>query len=558
MLELQLDSLDKKIGLKLLKSIHEGNKDSIRVAFVESRQAYKKTEWFVEYYAPLGAKELNGAALPEIEIEENKVLPPKGFQVIEEYIYPNVDLSDKEELIGEVKAMQSILGRAKTILESTELSDAHIFNACKQEVFRIIALGITGFDTPIAQTGIQESVISLGSVIEVLNHFGENKNLSRLAAGAIKELKFNNDFNTFDRMGFIVNYANPITTEITQWQKNLRLELIEGSGGLNSTASTLFEPAAFNINYFSTNKEGWMTKEKADLGKRLFSEPTLTGSNRTCKSCHNPALAFTDGLTKSAALIPGTFVKRNAPTLMYAGFQHAQFYDMRSPTLENQAMDVIANKDEMHGSVEEAAKKLSKSENYMKQFKAAFSTMENNELKPRFVMIALASYIRSLSPFNSRFDQYMRGDKGQLSQEEKKGFNLFMGKAKCGTCHFMPLFNGTAPPVFSSTEGEVLGVPVSPGVGKIDPDSGRYLRTKIEQLKYAFKTPTLRNVSKTAPYMHNGAFKTLEQVIDFYDQGGGAGLGIKLEFQTLPSNPLNLSPIEKKEIVAFLKTLTDK
>src|SRR6476620_9162836 len=132
-----------------------------------------------------------------------------------------------------------------------------------------------------------------------------------------------------------------------------------------------------------------------------------------------------------------------------------------------------------------------------------------------------------------------------------------MGKAKCGTCHFFPLFNGLLPPDFEESESEVLGIPKSNHKKIPDPDLGKYEFTKSEIDRFAFKTPTLRNIELTAPYMHNGVFKNLEEVIDFYNKGGGKGFNIKLENQTLPFEKLSLSSSERKDIIAFLKTLTD-
>ena len=154
----------------------------------------------------------------------------------------------------------------------------------------------------------------------------------------------------------------------------------------------------------------------------------------------------------------------------------------------------------------------------------------------------------------------MQGDHAQLNREEKAGFNLFMGKAKCGSCHFAPLFNGTQSPQFSKSEAEVLGVPAKADTvnAAIDEDFGRYTLNPYPQYKYAFKTTTLRNVAKTAPYMHNGVYNTLEEVMDFYNRGGGAGIGIKLDNQTLAAAPLNLSKKEIQDIITFLKTLNDE
>jgi cytochrome c peroxidase len=139
------------------------------------------------------------------------------------------------------------------------------------------------------------------------------------------------------------------------------------------------------------------------------------------------------------------------------------------------------------------------------------------------------------------------------------GFTLFMGKAKCGTCHFMPLFNGVVPPHFSKMESEVIGVPqTNRAPFTLDADEGKYRFTQSPIHRFAFKTPTLRNIALTAPYMHNGVYKTLEEVVEFYDKGGGAGLDIPLPSQTLPAEPLHLTKEEKNALIQFLHSLTDK
>jgi cytochrome c peroxidase len=146
-----------------------------------------------------------------------------------------------------------------------------------------------------------------------------------------------------------------------------------------------------------------------------------------------------------------------------------------------------------------------------------------------------------------------------LTKNQVDGFNLFMGKAQCGICHFMPLFNGTVPPTFADTESEVIGAPskVEWSNATIDSDPGRYVIFEMEQLRHAFKTPTVRNASLTAPYMHNGVYRSLEEVIKFYNKGGGAGIGIDLPNQTLPSDSLGLTETEQKKVIEFIHALTD-
>jgi cytochrome c peroxidase len=232
---------------------------------------------------------------------------------------------------------------------------------------------------------------------------------------------------------------------------------------------------------------------------------------------------------------------------------------MRVNFLEDQASDVLNNEKEMHGSLDKAVSALNQSPEYVALFTRAFAHQPGGILTEANIQIAIASYVRSLLSLNSRFDKYMRGDSSQLTALEIKGFNVFMGKGKCGSCHFMPLFNGTVPPYFDQSETEILGVPTSKDTLQpvLDTDLGKYALHKKELHKFAFKTPTIRNIALTAPYMHNGVYDTLEEVIDFYDRGGGQGLGIDLPTQTLPAGQLHLDSDDKQSLIAFMKTLTD-
>ena len=133
-----------------------------------------------------------------------------------------------------------------------------------------------------------------------------------------------------------------------------------------------------------------------------------------------------------------------------------------------------------------------------------------------------------------------------------------MWKAKCGTCNIIPLFNGTVPPTYTTTESEIIVVPANKLFTKMDGDKGRFAVHHLAELQFAFKTPTLRNIALTAPYMHNDVYDSLEEVIDFYNKGGASGHGFKLENQTLPSESLRLTTNEKKKLVLFLKALTDE
>jgi cytochrome c peroxidase len=249
---------------------------------------------------------------------------------------------------------------------------------------------------------------------------------------------------------------------------------------------------------------------------------------------------------------------RNTPTLWNAALQTRQFFDSRTTTLEDQMSAVVHNSAEMKGSLEESVPLLQQHPVYKKLFQQAYPEHKEPIIQYN-IGNAIASYIRSLTALNSRFDQYIRGDKTKMNAVEKNGFNLFMGKAKCGTCHYMPLFNGLVPTEFTETESEVLGVPKTNDKKKpfLDSDEGKFGFTTATVHRFAFKTATLRNIALTAPYMHNGVFNTLEEVMDFYNNGGGSGLHIAPETQTLPPGKLNLASKEIKDIIAFMKTLTD-
>ena len=324
---------------------------------------------------------------------------------------------------------------------------------------------------------------------------------------------------------------------------------------MRAEAEYLFAENAFDVNAFIPSPEYAFSKEKAALGEKLFYDTSLSNNNdRSCATCHNPDKAFTDGLKVNLAL-NGTGLKRNTPTLTYASLQHGQFWDLRQPDLEKQSLDVIENVDEMHGSMQAILPKVSNDKEYRLLFEKAFGTTKPQAWQ---VQNAVASYVRTLNKFNSRFDKYMRGDTSAMTKNEVNGMNLFMGKAKCATCHFMPLFNGTVPPNFAKTEHEVVGTPMDAEGTRLSNDEGRYKYNMMPQLRNAYKTPGLRNVAETGPYMHNGVYKTLEEVVDFYNKGGGKGLGLPVENQTLPFDKLNLTDKEMKDLVAFMKTLSDE
>lgn len=558
-IEHQLHSLTNWYRQEWLLALAAGNEKELQRTFLRGRQLYKRAEWAVNYFFPATAKELNGAALPEIEAEEHIVIDPSGFQVMEELIYP-YEKSNKLQLAQESKKWFSILTRLVTLWSGHQFRNDQVLDAVKQEIQRITALGLSGFDTPLSLAAVTELRYSLEGMEAALALFktdslaNEFECINKEFERGYDLVKAAPDFNSFNRMDFILQVLNPLGSHILQLQKKLRLPLNDWHA-VRGTAATFFDSGAFNANFFTPDAGSHLNNEKIALGKRLFDNALLSSNNTvSCATCHEPERAFTDGLEKSRSFGAMGFLKRNTPTLLYAGLQMGQFYDMRAAFLEDQVKNVIDSKDEIHGSLPEAAKKLSADMGFLQRFQKAFNARDTiTEVQ---IQIALAAYVRSLAPFASRFDRHMRGET-VLTRAEVSGFNLFMGKAKCGSCHFVPLFNGTAAPSFSNTESEVIGAPANAAGTMLDGDSGRYAIHKITEFKRAFKTPTIRNIAKTAPYMHNGVFATLEDVIDFYDKGGAVGASIPLENQTLSADSLQLTPTEKHNLILFLQTLTD-
>ncbi|MEP5634713.1 MAG: cytochrome c peroxidase, partial [Maribacter dokdonensis] len=301
-----------------------------------------------------------------------------------------------------------------------------------------------------------------------------------------------------------------------------------------------------------------------NLGKMLFEDAQLSKNNTmSCLSCHNPNLGFTDGLPKSASNKKGFFTARNSPTVINAGYATRYFWDMREFNLEKQVTHVIDDNLEFNTSFDTIIRKLNKNSNYQKLFKAAYGGIVKNDINERSISNAIAAYVNSLKSFNSQFDKYVRNEINEYPESAKRGFNLFMGKGACGSCHFAPIFNGSVPPFYVESESEVLGViqgfdSINP---KLDEDLGR-MKNGLKADNYpffknSFKTVSIRNIELTAPYMHNGSFLSLEEVLEFYNLGGGAGMGLPVENQTLSSAPLNLSKQEIKDIIAFMESLTD-
>ena len=542
----------------------------LRQQFISCRLAYKKLAILSEYFNIYESKFLNGPALNRVEEgAPGVIIPPQGFQAIEEILFSSHETGHHTQLRKLMEAMLTILNRMENEPERIyKFRNELVWDAIRSATVRLVTLGITGFDSPIALKSLTEAKASIVGIKNMLllfkneidsRHPTATASLINLLDKATAYLQTHPNFNNFDRLDFISSFINPFYRELNLTRIKAGIAAPEGQSPVNYSALSIFQEDFFNINFFSPAKEYWITDKRIALGKKLFSDPILSGTkNRSCASCHFPEKSFTDGLTVPYALDNKTLLTRNTPTLWNAAFQTKQFLDARSDILEDQLKEVVHNTDEMKGSLQEGVDDLKAIKTYADSFNEAYPG-EREPVNAFNIANAISSYIRSLVALRSKFDEYMLGDKTKLSLSEKSGFNLFAGKAKCATCHFIPLFNGLVPPEFTETETEVLGVPAvnSKTNATIDADFGKYNITRSVIHKFSFKTPTLRNIEFTGPYMHNGVFSTLEEVMDFYNEGGGAGWKIAPENQTLPKDKLNLTQKEIADIIAFMKALTD-
>jgi len=281
------------------------------------------------------------------------------------------------------------------------------------------------------------------------------------------------------------------------------------------------------------------TPETISLGKTLFFDPMLSGNNQvSCATCHDPKYGWGDGEIRSIG-VTGVVLSRHTPSLFNTAYQTRWFWDGRAKSLESQILGPIQNKDEMGQDLGELVEELENSPLYVAMFTKSFGTATINVAR---LSAALAAFERTLLSNQSAFDAYLRGDQNALTHAEKRGLALFKGKARCILCH-----HGSN---FSDRGFHRIGLARVKG---LDMDEGHFSVIPIASQKGSFKTPSLRSVALHPPYMHHGGLATLQDVISFYNRGGDVAKNRDPQIQ-----PLSLSQQEKKDLIAFLHSLTSQ
>ena len=553
---------------------------ALRRQHLDTRLAFKKVQYLLEYLDPYVVnKSINGAPLPKLEpqVPEITVIAPMGLQTIDELLFVDATNIDAREIMQLTKKLKNTVEHTIDFQSKKELQYRYIIEAARYEVIRIFTLGLTGFDTPGSVQGIAEARIATGAIKTAISQLNSVLN-SRAQAHLATTLSLldqsqdylteHYDFDNFDRLHFLTEYTNPLYETIYHLHRSSGIEFSEEydrtASAHNYHSLNLFDKDFLNPSYYAEISAGdQRNQKKVALGKKLFYDKIMSKDlNMSCASCHHPEKGFTDGLAKSKSNNPSTHTLRNSPGLVNAVYSTKYFWDMREYDLERQVKHVVSDSLEFNIDFIDLADRIKADPGYYALFESTYGDQDQYIVSTWSISNALASYIASLTSFDSEVDQYIKGTIEQLDPNIRSGFNLFMGKAACGTCHFAPVFNGTVPPLFQDSESEVLGIltdydTLSP---ILDEDYGRLVNglpeEEADHYMRSFKTVTVRNAALTAPYMHNGSIENLEELMDFYNRGGGAGMGLDVPHQTLSDAPLDLSQQEIGQIISFMEALT--
>ncbi len=550
---------------------HEASTEDVINAYFKMRTYFKKVEFLWTFLdREFVTKYINGAPLPKVEpnAPDLKIIQPKGLQCIDEVLFD--DEFDRKELI---RLTKNLLSKIHNLSAPLDIRDQQFFDASKLAVVRLAYVSASGFDVPGSlqpfgdmQASLDALTFGYAAYRPLFKRNGKLLALLETVLSSIsktsKRINEQKEFETFDRVDLIRNYLNPLFAQIVTLHKSSGFEtyyeVTNQRLGVNLLANNMINGQLLDKEFFFTFPKDVDSVELIKLGKTLFHDPILSSNiSVSCASCHNPKLAFSDGVPRSITHHGKDTVDRNAPGLLNVVYAEKYFYDLRTENLINQIEHVVVSEKEMSTNPMDITEKLGYSKTYNDMFKNSFGKSGVSYQK---VALALASYVSVLTDFDSEVDQYLLKKNNKLSDSVYAGMNVFYGKGQCATCHFGPTYSGLVPPFYMDTESEVLGVPntSNKSLAKADTDIGRFINIKEQTdfYKGSFKTTTTRNVKYTAPYMHNGVFKNLEEVVDFYNDGGGNGWGFGLQHQTLASDSLDLSDREKKDLIAFLNALS--
>lgn len=555
---------------------NEADVAKIKEQINATRIQMKSVDFWVRYLEPVMYRRINGP-LPvewETEVFEKFEAPYKreGTGLTQATLYLDEENPTKEHLAYLVQSSIEAINTYKADSITEAFNSYHHFFLCNRlYLLNLAAIYTTGFECPETDNVVKELELMMHDVQEIYTAYNNtypntpltepylnlyNKALSFVAAQP-------KDFAQFDHFTFIKDFISPLYLQNQKYINQYRVyskSFVDYS--LTKNETTIFDKRIYNGQnpkgiFLRADEEG--LKELDRVGKLLFYDPILSGNNkRSCVSCHKPNEYFTDtAVATSLDFDPTKKLPRNTPSLINVEYNHLVMMDGKHISLQAQTKDVITNYAEMGGKEQDILEKVMSCNEYSKTFKKLLKyTPTEKEVTLDHIAAAITYYYNKFSTAYSPFDDAMNG-KATLDASAQHGFNLFMSKAQCATCHFVPQFNGVKPP-FVGSEFEVLGVPGDKLYASLSKDRGRYEVHKADETMNAFRTGSIRNSDYTKPYMHNGVFTTMEEVVDFYDAGGGAGHGLTVSNQTLSADSLKLTKAEKKDLLKFISSLNER
>jgi cytochrome c peroxidase len=551
-------------------------KNAVFTQLYLTRKVLKKSDLWTRYLEATTYRALNGPLPVEWEVEVFEKLekpyrrPGYGLSVFENALDSGVTNKDslKSILTHSINALP--VYTADSVTQNLGSYD-HFFLCNRLFLLNLAAIYTTGFECPNNDSIIPELQTMLDEVNTIYIMYNQSfksapiKDDYFIAYSKLRDFVRNQprNFEQFDNYTYLRDYVNPLFALNQQYIRDYNVTSHSFNDyTLSNDVNSVFDKNLYAgqnvLGIYSGVKDQKVITEIKAIGKLLFYDPILSGNNeRSCASCHKPTEHYTDTSVATALNFNDkTNLPRNTPSLLNVIHNHLLMLDGKHISLQNQARGVITSPNEMGGKEDEVVQKVMSCKEYKEAFeKFKNYTYKNKEVTFDHIISAITAYEGDFSDYTAPFDDAMN-KKTDASAECKQGFNLFMGKAQCGTCHYVPMFSGIRPPYVES-EFEVIGVPTDKNATALSNDSGRADIYYSKEMLHAFRTNTVRNSSYTKPYMHNGVFTTMRQVIDFYNAGGGAGKGLKVPNQSLSPKPLHLTEQEITELLTFIKSLDE-
>jgi cytochrome c peroxidase len=552
-------------------------RESLAVRIHFARRALKDADLWLRYLEPAAYDRLNGQVAREWENEVYEPVEPPyprigyGLSLAEMSLEDSTATRDSLRTLIRGALAAHATFEADSITRQLERCDP-FFLANRLFLLNLMSIYTTGFECPDTASVIPELSGMLAGVTRLYDAYDRTfpdqplpaaylDAYARMRAFVAAQPR---SFSGFDRFAFIREHVDPLFAA--------NQDLIERYGvrstspndyAVNDRCRSLFDKGLFSTQntggVYSMVKDPRVRDDIRRVGRLLFYDPILSGNDqRSCASCHHPSEYFLHpGVTTDLTFDRRHRLPRNTPSLVDVVFNQLLMLDGKHRTLQDQGRGVITNPIEMGSTTDDVVRKVMSCRDYRTALERFLKYIpEEKRVTFDQILSVLTSYYGEYGNASSDFDDAMLHD-APLDPGARRGFNLFMSKAQCGTCHYAPHFNGMKPP-FTDTEFEVLGTPADTMYKALSDDPGRFDIQAAPETKRAFRTPTVRNAERTAPYMHNGVFRTLDQVIDFYDGGGGAGHRLDAGNQTLAPDSLRLTAAERADLKAFLHALDER